>query len=99
MKDDILISIMEYCIDKDKTCVGCLNHINSFRPCQKTISKYALDLINRQKAEIERYKGVIKILENDIETAKRVKVIQKIELTNDDEIYRMKFPVIVPNEE
>ena len=29
-----------------------------------------LDLINRQKAEIERYKGVIKILESDVATAK-----------------------------
>ena len=33
-------------------------------------SKLALSLINRQKAEIERYKGVIKILENDVAHAK-----------------------------
>lgn len=38
--------------------------------CEIELPDYALDLINRQKAEIERYKGVIKILENDIETAK-----------------------------
>lgn len=32
--------------------------------------KDSREKINRQKAEIERYKGVIKILENDVATAK-----------------------------
>lgn len=38
------------------------------------ITRNALDLINRQKAEIERYKGVIKILEKDVTTAKSVTI-------------------------
>ena len=32
--------------------------------------KELIDLINRQKAEIERYKGVIKLLESDVKNAK-----------------------------
>ena len=38
--------------------------------CSQITANAALDLINRQKAEIERYKGVIKILENDVANAK-----------------------------
>lgn len=34
------------------------------------ICKEASDLIKRQQAEIERYKGVIKLLEKDVSTAK-----------------------------
>ena len=36
----------------------------------KETTNSLLNLFNRQKAEIERYKGVIKILENDVATAK-----------------------------
>ena len=63
---------MECCITiEGNSCGGC--------PVEKgcitdegvnVLHKHALDLINRQKAEIERYKGVIKRLENDVQTAK-----------------------------
>ena len=36
----------------------------------KMLLEDTLDLINRQQAEIERYKGVIKLLESDVQTAK-----------------------------
>lgn len=38
--------------------------------CVRDLTKDVFDLINRQKAEIERYKGVIKLLEKDVEAAK-----------------------------
>ena len=38
--------------------------------CATKLSQNALDLINHQQAEIERYLHSIKLLENDVATAK-----------------------------
>ena len=38
--------------------------------CSCKLSKNALDLINRYEVDIERYKGVIKLLEKDVAEAK-----------------------------
>lgn len=71
MTDNDIIKALECCITiEGNSCGGC--------PVEKgcitdegvnILHKHALDLINRQKAEIERYKGVIKLLENDVKEA------------------------------
>lgn len=72
MKDNEIIKALECCLTiEGNSCGGC--------PVEKgcitdegvnVLHKHALDLINRQQAEIERYKGVIKLLEKDVLTAK-----------------------------
>ena len=72
MTDNEIEKIAEHCA-----------HWKCFEDCEKCyafkIYQYGcgfhmavlyLDLINRQKAGIERYKGVIKLLEKDVEAAK-----------------------------
>ena len=44
--------------------------IKALEGCHCDTLELALDLIKRQQAEIERYKGVIKLLEKDVSTAK-----------------------------
>lgn len=66
MTDTEIIKALE-CCSKIKYCEEkCLCHSE----CILTHIPEVLDLINRQKAEIERYKGVIKILEKDVEDAR-----------------------------
>lgn len=50
-------------------------------------AKNAIELINRQKAEIERYKGVIKILESDVAKTKveTTKEFAKYLIDNDED--------------
>lgn len=71
MTDNEIIKALECCANwqNDKSCEECPANTYGFG-CANKMAKYAIDLINRQNAEIERYKGVIKILENDIEIAK-----------------------------
>ena len=55
MNDNDIIKIIKHCINK--TCVGCKredNNCHSSDSCRYDLLKVALDLINRQKAEIER---------------------------------------------
>ena len=73
MNDNDIKKALECCSSSTgaEACRGC--PFNEKDICDKeddAPQKYALDLINRQKAEIERYKGVIKLLENDVLTAK-----------------------------
>lgn len=59
MNDNDIIKALEYCLDESKsTCVGCSYYNNVYKSC--VIKKDALDLINRQKAEIERLREGIK---------------------------------------
>ena len=71
MTDEQIIKALDMCSnwENDKTCEECPANVFDFSCANKT-SKFALSLINRQKAETERYKGVIKILENDVANAK-----------------------------
>lgn len=56
MNDNDIIKAMERCNDPIFTCEGCpLERAGS---CLNVIKKYALDLINRQKAEIERLQHI-----------------------------------------
>lgn len=45
-------------------------HAPELKGTRGSARRRALDLINRQQAEIERYKDVIKLLEKDVQTAK-----------------------------
>lgn len=71
-------------------CEGC-----SYRErlmCALDLRKDALDLINRQQAEIERYKGVIKLLENDVQTAK-VEAVKAFVKKFEKKIKDVKFTI------
>ena len=57
MIDTEIIKALECCLDNSPlTCKDCpmFNVTNSTMVCSKIVTKFALDLINRQQAEIER---------------------------------------------
>lgn len=57
MTDSEVIKALEYCIADRIECDKCaLQEECESNPFYSTIAKYALDLINRQRAEIERLK-------------------------------------------
>ena len=69
MTDKEIIKALECCNQEDM-CDQCPYDFACYDDKYKSIlSKDALDLINRQQAEIDRYKGVIKILEMDVAAA------------------------------
>ena len=61
------------------------------------IAAHALDLINRPKAEIERYKGVIKILEKDVSEEKFEAITAYMAEVERRCIESGIYPVIVKN--
>ena len=64
MTDKQIIKALECCLDiSPSTCKNCslFNVTNSTMVCSKIATKFALDLINRQKAENERLQ---KLLDN-----------------------------------
>lgn len=67
MTDNEIINALECC--DNCFCEQC-HYKPKLLDCREELCKDALDLINRQKAEIERYKGVIKLLESDVQAAK-----------------------------
>ena len=59
------------CCTFRRDCLKCPSYIGKGpEGCVDRVKKGALDLINRYEEEIERYKGVIKILEKDVAEAK-----------------------------
>lgn len=69
MADNEIIKALECCSFHGLLkCEKCPKK-NEGVTCMYALNKDALDLINRQQAEIERYKGVIKLLENDVTDA------------------------------
>ena len=71
MIDKEIIKALECCGNiVDSTCKGCVYHETYNASCVVRLMRDALDLINRQQAEIDRYKGVIKILEKDVAAAR-----------------------------
>lgn len=57
MTDNDIIKALECCLDTSPlTCKNCplFNVKNSTMVCSKSVTKFALDLINRQQTEIER---------------------------------------------
>ncbi len=76
MNDNDIIKVIKHCINK--TCVGCKredNNCHSSDSCRYDLLKVALDLINRQKAEIERLQE-----ELDGETVENMRLGHKIEV-------------------
>lgn len=71
MTDNEIIKALECCShrNEDLPCEGCPAY-SIAQMCTEDLMSDALDLINRQKAEIERYLHSIKLLENDVATAK-----------------------------
>lgn len=71
MTDDEIITALECCSHRGKKdCDNCPVNYKTAELCFEDVMSDAFDLINRQKAEIERYLHSIKILENDVQTAK-----------------------------
>jgi hypothetical protein len=65
MTDNEIIKALELCIRGDEgDCLLCPLH--DVGPCTYEIEVLALDLINRQKAEIERYKKYYETMEIEI---------------------------------
>ena len=62
MTDEQIIKALECCKDPMASCDECFL-VNADRSCERTLMGNALDLINRQKAEIERLN---KVLETNI---------------------------------
>ena len=61
MTDNEIIKALECCsVNAEGNCRGC-PLLNDYSPCGVKLTTNALDLINRQKAEIERLKS-----DNDI---------------------------------
>lgn len=55
MTYDEIIKVLEYVTGEDSNCLECeYASVLPFPDCRKNVAKNALDLINRQKAEIER---------------------------------------------
>lgn len=80
MTDEEIIKALECCAESTgaEACKGCpFSEKDTCDNEDNAPQKYALDLINRKdaeidilKAEIERYKGVIRLLEKDIAEAR-----------------------------
>ena len=56
MNDNDIIKAIEYCTDKDAPCEGCAKFDRIL--CKTDLLRSALDLINRQKAEIDALKFI-----------------------------------------
>ena len=72
MTDEQIIKALKRCFTRgfdESDCYECPFYTATAK-CTEDLRDSVLDFINRQKAEIERYKGVIKILENDVANAK-----------------------------
>lgn len=74
MTDEQIIKALEvHSNEKFDNCEGCPYLVGDFCEGFTKHSKPfrdVIDLINRQQAEIDRYKGVIKILEKDVAEAR-----------------------------
>lgn len=94
MNDNDIIKMIEYCFDDDAPCEGCPLYDDRF--CKTEILKSALDLINRQKAEIERLQHIRAELskENEeqdraiINALHRMKVVRTEAIKEDQRVCR-----------
>ena len=69
MTDNEIIKALERC-SKGTECKDCPYYAAATCKYVNFMASVALALISCQKEEIKRYKGVIKILENDVQTSK-----------------------------
>ena len=71
MTDEQIVKALECCGNMNECKKECpLDDLGGIDKCIHTLMLNALDLIKRQQAEIERYKGVIRLLEKDVADAK-----------------------------
>ena len=84
MTDEQIIKALECCVNDDEGVLGFCNNgcplFGKNANCPEVLRKNALDLINRQKVEIEEFKKVIdnmadKLVQKDAEIEKSVKTI------------------------
>ena len=64
------IDVTSGCCGDDTTCPYCTDEEEGCAKCFEKLRIDVLALIKRQQAEIERYKGVIRLLEKDVADAK-----------------------------
>lgn len=71
MNDEEIMEALECCGELYNICAECPmpNNIKDDCRCGEHLANYALDLINRQQAEIERLKNENKILSKNADTA------------------------------
>lgn len=62
MTDNEIIKALKCCTELD--CSECLFRERTFTHCRK-LKKFALDLINRQKAKIKHLKSVMRTMSED----------------------------------
>lgn len=67
MTDEQIIKAVDVC--RTGKCKGCPNHESGTSGCISILMKDVSDLINRQKAEIERLKKKNTILSKNVDTA------------------------------
>lgn len=70
MTDKEIIKALECCSKNSHELCALECPIFRTAGCIEELHKAVFVLINRQKEEIERYKGVIKILENDVQASR-----------------------------
>ena len=68
MTDNEILRVFKYC-QTETFCNNCPWY-NTEKCENNDLTEKVLGIINRQKEEIERYKGVIKLLEKDVECEK-----------------------------
>lgn len=69
MTDNEIINVYELCASGNVKCADC--PCDDYCEAGGELYELVLDLIRRQAEAIERYKGVIKLLEADIAEARR----------------------------
>lgn len=65
MTDEQIIKALKYCLEQEVHCKGCPYEEYSKKDCTYRLYKDTLDLINRQKTEIERLQKVIETMKNE----------------------------------
>lgn len=78
MTDNEIIKALECCgFEYGNLCSVCPKYEKDNDFCQEELHNYALDIINRQKAEIERLKG--SVIVNNIMESQKIKREAKFE--------------------
>ena len=91
MTDNKIIKALECCMYDDYDyCKECLYRKN--KPCQENLIRDALNLINRQKAEIERQREYIELLDIEHEAIK-ISAIKKFIKRFEKKIKDVKFTI------
>lgn len=69
--DEEVIRALECLAGAEESCVGCIYQSTPFPTCRELVARQALDLINRQRAEIQQLTNVIKQYEQAYEESRK----------------------------